>query len=63
MLDLKRNLSLSVNRYDVIALVESGLDAFIGDVKVCLSRYKVYRVDRDIIRSNKQRGGGVLVYI
>ena len=59
----RRNLTLSVNKYDAIALVASGLDASISDAEITLSGYKTYRVDRDLKRTTKERGGGVIVYI
>ena len=59
----RRYLSLSVNKYDAIALVESGLDASISNAEINLSGYKTYRVDRDLKRTNKERSGGVIVYI
>ena len=63
MSEFRSNLALSVFDYDVITLVETGLDASISENELKFLKYRHYRIDRDLVKTGKERGGGVIICI
>ncbi|XP_063923769.1 uncharacterized protein LOC135137920 [Zophobas morio] len=49
--------------YDLIALSETWLHSGVNDSEVFDQNYEIIRRDRDLLRTNKQTGGGVLIAI
>lgn len=56
-------LSTSTSEYDVIFLSETWLTPDIADSEVFSDSFNVYRKDRNVQTSDKQRGGGVLIAV
>lgn len=51
------------NNYDVIVMVETWLCDGIFNSEFCDDRYDIFRIDRDLIATNKKIGGGVLICV
>ena len=50
--------------YDVIVVVETSLNEDFFDAEFCdLDTYSLFRKDRDLCKTNKNKGGGVLIAV
>lgn len=56
-------LNLSETDYDCLALTETWLNDTFFDSELIDNRYVVYRKDRDLRRTNKRDGGGVILAV
>lgn len=50
-------------KYDILGITESWTHEEVEDAEIALRGYKVFRRDRDKLKSEKVRGGGVLLYV
>src|SRR3989442_15718191 len=51
------------SKVDILGISESWMHEGIGDAKISIPGFAVFRRDRDVGLSGKQRGGGVLMYV
>lgn len=56
-------LNVQLNDYDILIITESWLPENITDVELGLTRYNIFRCDRNYKELNTKRGGGVLIAI
>lgn len=55
--------AVACSHYDIIVLIESWLNEDYSDIELNLPTYNIYRHDRNINTSNKERGGGILIAV
>src|SRR3989442_888635 len=51
------------NKIDILGISESWMHEGIGDAEISITGFTVFRRDRDVGFTGKQRGGGVLMYV
>lgn len=61
--EFKQSVHTNVIQYDVIALTETWLDEQVSDSELVIPGYNFFRSDRNLQRTSKCRGGGLLLYI
>lgn len=63
LLEFRRNIASLHGTYDVIIITETWLDDTVSDAELGLSGYQIFRRDRSILTSSKEKGEGVLIAV
>ena len=58
-----KNCEIQNNLYDIIAINETSLNEFIPEQLPKIKNYVTYRCDRNLIKTQKDKGGGVCIVV